>query len=329
MRIAVAILNYNGAELLPRFLPSVIQNSAGAEVWIIDNGSTDQSLNWLNENYPTVRQVRLETNGGFCDGYNNGLKQISADVFVLLNSDVEVTPGWLDKPVEILKHDAAVAAVQPKILSYRARDTFEYAGAGGGFMDLLCYPYCRGRIFDRLETDHGQYNDSCEITWGSGACLFIRAVVFHEHGGFEPSFFAHMEEIDLCWRIRRAGHKIMYCGASTVFHLGGGTLPVSSPRKTYLNFRNNLSLMMRNLRLRDLLLILPARFVLDHVAAIKFFAEGNGASAASVVQAWSSFLIHFRKEIQKRKKVSRWGYLKERNLGKVKWLILERYLKRA
>jgi GT2 family glycosyltransferase len=325
MRIAVAILNYNGAELLPGFLPSVIEHSPGAEVWVIDNASTDQSMKWLTENYPDVRQVILDHNGGFCEGYNKGLTHINADIFVLLNSDVEVTPGWLEKPVEILNKDSSVAAVQPKILSYRERSSFEYAGAGGGFLDLLCYPYCRGRIFDKIETDHGQYNDSCEVMWGSGACLFIRAEVFKKHGGFEPEFFAHMEEIDLCWRIRRSGDKIMYCGSSTVFHLGGGTLPVSSPRKTYLNFRNNLSLMMRNLAPGRLLVTLPLRFALDHIAALKFFAEGNGASAASVLRAWLSFISNFRKEILKRKQVGNWGYGGDRWSGDVKFLVWKRY----
>ena len=326
MKVAVVLLNYNGAELLPRFLPSVVNHSKEAEIWVIDNGSTDSSLTWLSTNHPEVRQIRLEKNYGFCTGYNDGLKQIQADVYVLLNSDVEVTSGWLNGPLSLLKEDVNIAAVQPKILSYRHRDLFEYAGAGGGFLDELCYPYCRGRIFDQLEKDSGQYNDCCEVMWGSGACLFVRSSVYEEQGGLEPTFFAHMEEIDLCWRIRRSGKKIFYCGTSTVYHLGGGTLPVSSPRKTYLNFRNNLSLMVRNLRLSALLWILPSRFVLDHIAAVKFFLEGNGASSLSVLKAWINFLTHFYTELQKRKATSRWPFMSGWRIGEVRFLLTKRYL---
>ena len=329
MKVAVAILNYNGAALLPRFLPSVVEHSKEAEVWVIDNGSTDNSLAWLTTHFPDVRQIRLEKNLGYCTGYNDGLKQIDADVYVLLNSDVEVTAGWLTGPVALLKNDLTIAAVQPKLLSYQNRHQFEYAGAGGGFLDSLCYPYCRGRIFDRLENDHGQYNDSCEVMWVSGACLFVRAAVFHEHGGFEPTFFAHMEEIDLCWRIRRSGKKIFYCGASTVYHLGGGTLPVSSPRKTYLNFRNNLSLMVRNLKVSSLMWILPVRFGLDGIAALKFLLEGHGASAVAVVKAWWNFGVNLKTELHKRESTRRLPFGWSRSLGGMRLLIWERWGKRG
>ena len=326
MRVAVVILNFNGAALLPRFLPSIIKHSDEADIFIIDNGSTDDSINWVENSHPQVRLIRLEKNLGFCAGYNEGLKLIDADVYVLLNSDVEVTEGWIRAPLELLSNDPTIVAVQPKILSLKNKQEFEYAGAAGGFLDLLCYPYCRGRIFDQIEQDHGQYNDTSEVMWGSGACSFIRSIDFHRLGGFEPSFFAHMEEIDLCWRLRRLGKKIFYTGQSTVYHLGGGTLPVSSPRKTYLNFRNNLSLMMRNLRAADLLLILPIRLLLDLIAALKFMLEGNAASSLSVLRAWNDFVINLRKEIQKRRATKELPFVSNSRFERIRVLIWKRYV---
>jgi GT2 family glycosyltransferase len=306
-RTSVVILNYNGEKLFGKFLPSVLAHSGDAEIIVIDNHSSDQSIQVLKRDYPRVRVITLEKNYGFCGGYNQGLKQVDADFFVLLNSDVEVTAGWLDEPLQLL--EAGAGAVQPRIKSYLQRNQFDYAGAGGGFLDDLCYPYCRGRIFNTIENDHNQYNDTTEVAWASGACMFISSALFFESGGFETSFFAHMEEIDLCWRLRRMGKKIMYCGSSIVYHLGGGTLAATSPRKTYLNFRNNLSLMLRNLSTSRLLFVFPLRCWLDGLAALKFLFEGNTGSMLSVCRAHWSFFGSILREWRGRRSLSHLPYI--------------------
>lgn len=289
INVAVVILNYNGEKLLPQFLPSVIANSGDATILVADNASTDQSLKVL-ENFPSVKIIRLDQNYGFCGGYNRALKQVEAQYFVLLNSDVEVTKGWLDPLISLLDSNTSIGAVQPKILAYNQRDHFEYAGAGGGFMDSMGYPFCRGRLFDSCEKDTGQYNDTREVFWATGACLIIRSEVYHTLGGLDEDFFAHMEEIDLCWRIQRSGLRVFYCGLSTVYHLGAGTLQRSNPRKTYLNFRNGLSLLFKHWSTIALWTKLPLRFALDYVAAFKFLISGNTADAAAILKAHADFI---------------------------------------
>jgi GT2 family glycosyltransferase len=284
-KTAVVILCYNNRHFLTQFLPGVLEHSAPAEVIIIDNASTDGTADYLSNYFPQVRLIPHEQNLGFCGGYNEGLKQIEAEYFVLLNSDVEVTPGWLQPLTKLLNKNPEIAACQPKIRSHAAPEFFEYAGAGGGFIDRLGYPYCRGRIFDTLEQDTGQYDDTRPVFWATGACLMVRAELFREMGGLETSFFAHMEEIDLCWRIQRAGHQIYYSGESTVYHVGGGTLQTNSPRKVYLNFRNGLALLTRNLKGRERTWVLMIRILLDWVAALQFLAKGEKENAQAVLKA--------------------------------------------
>lgn len=287
--VTVALLNYNGVSLLKEFLPSVVNFSKGFDVAIIDNGSTDASLEYLKENFPDVRIIQLNQNYGFCRGYNEGLKQIDSDYYVLLNTDVEVTENWVEPIIHLMESDQNIAAVQPKILSYKDKSSFEYAGAAGGFIDWLGYPFCRGRIFNTLEPDQGQYDNPSKIFWASGACFFVRADLFKKAGGFCESFFAHMEEIDLCWRFQNAGYTIWCEPSSKVYHLGGGTLGKNDPRKTHLNFRNNLSTLRSNIPGYKLLLILPIRFLLDLLAALKFlFGEGFAHSLA-VIKAYFTF----------------------------------------
>jgi hypothetical protein len=300
IRTAVVILNYNGNDYLGRFLPGVIANSPDAEIVVADNGSTDAPVELLTNRFPTVRLIRLDRNYGFAGGYNRAVPHVNADLLVLLNSDVEVTPSWLAPIVSAFAEDPDLAAAQPKILSHQDRTLFDYAGAGGGFLDQLGYPYCRGRIFSTIETDRGQYDDAKDVFWASGACLFIRKSVFVQAGGFDEDFFAHMEEIDLCWRIRRMNLKIRCIPASVVYHVGGGTLPRQSPRKTYLNFRNSLSVLVKNSPLPPLLWKLPMRVVLDGMAAIKFLTEGSAAHSAAVLKAhlkfWPGVVRDYRKE---------------------------------
>ena len=237
MKLAIVILNWNGQQLLENFLPSVVNYADGQDLYVIDNGSTDTSVSFLKQHYPTVQCIKLTHNIGYAGGYNEGLKHISADVFCLLNSDIQVTKNWLKPIINTFENNINTSIIQPKILDYHHKNKFEYAGAGGGFIDQLGYPYCRGRIFHTLEEDHGQYNDQKEVFWASGACLFIRATVFNDLGGFDSRFFAHMEEIDLCWRAKNKGSTVTYVGNSTVYHVGGASLDVSNPKKTYLNFR--------------------------------------------------------------------------------------------
>ncbi len=290
MRVAVAILNWNGYELLQRFLPSVVQHTPSyAEVVVIDNGSTDESLQLLATQFPTVRVVVLDQNYGFPDGYNRGLQQVEATYVVLLNSDVEVTAGWLDPMVSYCDAHPEVAACQPKLLAYYQRTHFEYAGAAGGYIDRYGYPFCRGRIFDTVEEDKGQYNDVQPIFWATGAALFVRLEVYRALGGLDASFFAHMEEIDLCWRMHLAGHEIVVVPQSEVYHLGGATLAAGNPRKTYLNFRNNLLMLHKNLPCREAGRLLFIRMVLDGVAWAKFVVARQWGDAGAVWRAHRDF----------------------------------------
>jgi GT2 family glycosyltransferase len=298
---AVVILNYNGKHFLQQFLPGVIAHSGNAKIIVADNASTDDSVSFLQANFSNqVEIILLDSNRGYCGGYNAALKQVEATYYVLLNSDVEVTAGWIDPVIGLFRQDQSIAAAQPKILSYQTRNEFEYAGAAGGFIDSLGYPFCRGRIFNSFEKDNGQYNDTRQIFWATGACLFIRASVFHQHNGFDEDFFAHMEEIDLCWRIQQTGMKIFYMGSSHVYHVGGGTLAKSNPRKTYFNFRNGLSLLVKNLPTTQLFWKIPLRLMLDWVAAAKFLVTGSPADAWAVVKAHGSFIKNLGRDYSKR-----------------------------
>lgn len=299
-QVAVVILNYNGEELLNKFLPSVLKFSGHAKIIVADNNSSDRSIEVLKEEFPQVEIIQIPSNLGFCGGYNFALSRVDAKYYVLLNSDVEVTANWIDPAISLLEKDAMIAAVQPKILSYSDKQYFEYAGAGGGFIDSLGYPFCQGRIFNSIEKDNHQYDDSSRIFWATGACLFVRADLFKKMGGLDEDFFAHMEEIDLCWKLNRAGYSVFYQGASTVYHLGGGTLSASNPRKTYLNFRNGLSLLFKHSRLDQLIWKVPTRVVLDWIAALKFLIEGSPSSGIAVLKAHFSFLTSLAKEIKKR-----------------------------
>ena len=290
-KVAIVILNWNGAALMERFLPSVVRYSPEemAEVVVADNGSTDDSLALLAGKFPSVRVVRFDRNYGFAEGYNRALQQIDTPYAVLLNSDVEVTPGWLEAPLRRLDASPEVAAVQPKLLAERARDQFEYAGAAGGFMDKYGYPFCRGRIFQEIETDRGQYDAEADILWATGACLFVRTDVYRAVGGLDAKFFAHQEEIDMCWRMRARGYRLVCTPESVVYHVGGGTLNAESPRKTFLNFRNNLLMLYKNLPEKELHRVMRLRFWLDYLAALKFLLEGHPANARAVREARREF----------------------------------------
>ena len=290
-KVAVVILNYNGKRFLEQFLPNVIEHTdaALADIVVADNASTDDSVAFMREHFPEIRLIENGSNGGFATGYNLAMRQIEAQYFVLLNSDIEVTPQWIEPVIALMDADPQIAACQPKILSYYDRTKFEYAGASGGFIDRYGYPFCRGRVFQHLEEDRGQYNDSCEVFWATGACMFVRADLYLQHGGLDDSFFAHMEEIDFCWRMKNLGYRIYCCPQSTVYHIGGGTLPKSSSRKTYLNFRNNLSLLYKNLPKSRVRWVIAYRILLDWVAALKFLCGGGLADFWAVIRAHWAF----------------------------------------
>lgn len=300
-QVTVIILNWNGCQFLKKFIPIVIKHSSkDAEIVVADNNSSDDSVEFLKTNYPEVRIIQNEYNAGFASGYNLALKQIKTKYYVLLNSDVEVTKNWINPLIQLMEKDETIAACQPKLLSYYQRDAFEYAGAAGGYIDKYGYPFCRGRIFNSLEKDTGQYDDVVEIFWASGASLFVRAHLFHQVGGLDDDFFTHMEEIDLCWRFKNQGYKIIYCPDSVIYHVGGGTLPKTSFRKTYFNFRNNLFLLYKNLPKSYLWKVFIARFFLDGIASIKFLMEGGYKDAWAVIRAHLSFYKHFTKLSKKR-----------------------------
>lgn len=304
MRIAVVILNWNGQKFLEKFLPSLLENSSNiAEIIVADNASPDGSVEYLKSNFPTVRIIQHKQNHGFAKGYNLALAQVEADYYILLNSDIEVTQNWIQPVIDLMESDTSIAACQPKIRSYTEPQKFEYAGAAGGFIDKYGYPFCRGRMFLSVEEDDGQYNDTIEIFWATGACMFVRASLFHKFGGLDEDFFAHMEEIDFCWRLKNEGYKIMYCPASVVYHIGGGTLPKASWRKTYLNFRNNCILLYKNLPDNLLFEVFVKRLILDGIAAMKFLITAGFKDFFAVSKAHFSFYGSIRKTRQKRKKL--------------------------
>lgn len=290
MKVAIVILNYNGRELLAKFLPSVVAHSAHlATIYVADNASTDDSLEFLAENFPKVKIIRNTENGGYAKGYNDALKHITEELVVLMNSDIETTTGWLEPVIAQFEAEENLAAAQPKILDYKRPDYFEYAGAAGGFIDALAYPYCRGRIFDVLERDTGQYNDTTAIFWASGACMVLRLKNFWGAGGFDEYYFAHQEEIDLCWRLRNAGHDIKYIGGSSVFHVGGATLDAANPRKTYLNFRNSLCNLLKNVPGLRAYVFLFLRLCLDGLAAVRFLTQNKPKHFIAVLNAHLDF----------------------------------------
>jgi hypothetical protein len=304
MKIAVVILNWNGKKLLKQFLPSVIENSEEADIYIADNASTDDSVPFIKTHFPSVKIIQNKENGGYSKGYNDALKQVKAEVFCLLNSDVEVTENWLQPIIEVFKNDEQTAVVQPKLLDYNNKDYFEYAGAAGGFIDKYGYPYCRGRIFNTIEKDIGQYDDITEIFWASGACLFIRSTVFEKLNGLDETFFAHMEEIDLCWRAKNLGYEIKYIGNSKIYHVGGATLSNQNPKKTFLNFRNSLFTLTKNAE-GSLFLIILFRLILDGVAGIKFLFELKPSHTLAILKAHFSYYYYFKHMLKHRKSVKK------------------------
>lgn len=302
-RTAVVILNYNGRDWLRKFLPSVIRFSPEARIVVADNSSTDDSVEMVSREFETVEIIRIPTNKGYCGGYNFALRQVHAEYFVLLNSDVLVTQNWLKPIIQLFEEHPTLGAAQPKILSYHKQNEFEYAGASGGFIDTLGYPFCRGRIFNHLEKDEGQYNDTCPVFWATGACLFIRAELFHTIGGLDEDFFAHMEEIDMCWRLHRAGFDVYYQAQSQVYHVGGGTLSAANPKKTYYNFKNGLSLIFKNMSTGQLLWKFPLRLMLDWIAATRFLIGGSAANSWAVLKAHIDFFAGLGKELKKRREL--------------------------
>lgn len=288
-RVAVVILNYNGSGMLQRFLPTLIDCSSGADIVVADNGSSDDSMAIMERDFPNIRTVLLDRNYGFAEGYNQALAQIEAEYYILLNSDVEVTEGWIQPLLELMDADSSVAACQPKIKSYCDKGAFEYAGAAGGFIDYYGYPYCRGRIFDTVEQDNGRYDDVAEIFWATGAAFMIRSKLFFDVGGLDARFFAHMEEIDLCWRLKARGYSIKCIPQSVIYHVGGATLSRSNPHKTFLNFRNNLLMLYKNLPQEELNSVMRMRAILDAAAAVKFLLTGCPGDFKAVCNARREF----------------------------------------
>ncbi len=300
-KIAVVILNYNGIHWLKKFLGNVVSNSPNSTIYVADNASIDGSIEYVTNTFPTVKIVENKKNEGYAGGYNFALQRIEAEYYVLLNSDIEVTKNWLSPVIELMGKDKSIAACQPKLKKYDDKEYFEYAGASGGYVDKYGYPFCRGRIFDTLEKDQGQYDDTKEVFWATGACLFLRSSAFYEVGGFDYDFFAHMEEIDLCWKLKNKGYKVMCEPKSTVYHIGGGTLQAGSTFKTYLNYRNNLLMLYKNLE-KDRFKIIFSRLVLDGISSLKFLKEGRPQHIFYIVKAHLYFFSALKKFKKKRPK---------------------------
>lgn len=319
--LAVVILNWNGKNWLKKFLPSVLQYSDEADIYVIDNASDDDSIAFLKKEFPSVKIIVNDKNYGFAQGYNEGLKHIKNRFYCLLNSDVEVTENWIDPILQLYYNNPEISAVQPKILSYNEKDSFEFAGAAGGLIDNLGYPYCRGRIFDDVEKDHGQYDDECEIFWASGCAFFIRSEDFWEQNGFDDRFFAHQEEIDLCWRLKNSGKKIYYTSKSKVYHVGGGTLNKQSSQKTYLNFRNNLTMLAKNLPFPIVLWIIFVRLCLDGIAGLYFGVKNGFPHLWAVVRAHFGFYRQLPETVKLRQQHQIKKYYQ------TKWLIFKHFFK--
>ena len=314
-KVAVVILNWNGKSFLEKFLPVVIKYSSNAQIIVADNQSSDDSVVFLKQQFPDVRIIINPSNDGFSTGYNLALKQVQAEYYVLLNSDVEVTNHWIEPIIALMDSNKQIAACQPKILDYSNKTTFEYAGAAGGFIDKYGYPFCRGRIFNALEIDKGQYNTTKEVFWATGACMFVRAEAFWKVGGFDDEYFAHMEEIDVCWRMKNIGYQIYVEPKSFVYHVGGGTLNKLSPRKTFLNFRNNLITLTKNASPRFLFFKIIYRMILDGVAAFKFLFEGSGSHFMAVIKAHFSFYAHLPSTLKKRDNMRLMNEFKDATTG--------------
>lgn len=304
-KVSVVILNYNGRNYLEKFLPDIIRYSSGDGIRIIvaDNNSSDDSVNYLKKNFPQVELIVLDRNTGYTGGYNNSLRQINSEYFILLNSDVEVTPNWIEPVIRYMDTNKDVAAAMPKIKSYSDKEYFEYAGASGGFIDKYGYPFCRGRLLYNIEKDNGQHDSIIDIFWASGACFFVRAELFFQAGGFDDDFFAHMEEIDLCWRFKRMDYRVVIVPESEIYHVGGGTLPINTPRKMYLNYRNNLYLLIKNLPGKKLIPILFVRMCLDGASAMVYLSKFSFGFFWAVVKAHIHFNCHIRSSLRKRAKL--------------------------
>jgi GT2 family glycosyltransferase len=306
VKTAIVILNWNGQQLLEQFLPSVVNFSSElAKIYIADNASTDASIKYVKKFYPSIKIIENTANEGYAKGYNDALAFIEADIYCLLNSDIEVTKDWLKPVLEVFKREDNTAIIQPKLLNFKDQTKFEYAGGAGGFLDIYGYPYCRGRVFNDLETDNGQFNDVSDIFWASGACLFIRSKIYHQLDGLDEDYFAHQEEIDLCWRTQNIGYKVKYVGTSTVFHVGGATLQEKNPQKTYLNFRNSLFNVVKNVPKKWFLFVVFSRLILDGIAGIKFLIELRPVHTFAILRAHISFYKNFFKFLAKRKKLQK------------------------
>jgi GT2 family glycosyltransferase len=329
-KCAVVILNWNGIEFLKKFLPGVVKYTAHSDtiIYIADNGSHDGSSEYVAENFSSVNLIRFDKNNGFAGGYNIALEQIEARYYVLLNSDIEVTEGWLEPLISYMENNQDVASCQPKILSYFQKDKFEYAGAAGGFIDKFAYPLCRGRVFYQTEKDTGQYDDQIDIFWSTGACMIVRAEAWKRCGGFDADFFAHMEEIDLCWRFHKSGYRVAYIPQSVVYHVGGGALPYDSPFKTYLNFRNSLYLLYKNLPDKNLHRILFTRKILDGIAALFFLVKGEFKSTGAVWKAHMEYYRNIERLKEKRREAGKEGKMDFPGLILNKSIVFEFYIKR-
>jgi len=314
MNIAVVILNWNGTKLLEQFLPSIVNYSPEADIYVADNASSDDSVAFVRANFPMVKIVENESNFGFAQGYNEALKHIDSEIYALVNSDIEVTENWLKPIIETFEKEPKTTIIQPKILDYKRKEYFEYAGAAGGFMDKYGFMFCRGRVFETLEKDNGQYDDNCEIFWASGACFFIRSSVYKELKGFDADFFAHQEEIDLCWRAFNKGHIIKYNSQSVVFHVGGATLQQGNPHKTFLNFRNSLLMMVKNLPQNRLFPVLFLRLILDGMAGIHFLCQGKLKHLMAVLKAHFAFYSLFSVNYKKREAFQAQNYFKTKSI---------------
>lgn len=313
-KIAVVILNWNGSKLLEQFLPSISSFSNEATIYVADNASTDDSIAFIKTNFPEIKIIQNNGNFGFAKGYNDALKFVEEPYYALVNSDIEVTENWLLPILDIFENQSEIAIIQPKLLDFKNKSKFEYAGAAGGYIDNFGYPFCRGRVFNSIENDNSQYNDDCIIFWASGACFFIRKEVYDELEGFDETFFAHQEEIDLCWRAFNKGYTSLYCSKSVVYHVGGATLNESNPKKTYLNFRNSLYTLTKNLPNNKIIIILASRFILDGIAGIKFILEGKFSHCIAIIKAHFSYYKNFKTYINKRDLIQKHNYYKTKNI---------------
>jgi GT2 family glycosyltransferase len=300
LKIAVVLLNWNGQKLLEQFLPTLVQYSPEATIYVADNASTDDSVVYLKASFPTIKIIQNSSNLGFAGGYNAALQNIEADILALVNTDIEVTKNWLAPIISTFENEPKTAIIQPKIRDYKNPEYFEYAGAAGGFIDYFGYPYCRGRIFNTIEKDTYQYEDDCDIFWASGACFFIRNSVYKELGGFDSDFFAHQEEIDLCWRAKNKGYSVKYNSKSIVYHIGGATLNQGNPKKTFLNYRNSLMMLTKNLPKNKLFFVLFSRLILDGIAGVQFLIQRKFIHIFAIIKAHFSFYFHFYKTYKKR-----------------------------